>query len=52
MEEEVREELRATWDDAQKEPAPDPSYYFGHVHASPTQRLGAQLSRFEDKGRG
>ncbi len=45
--EEVKEELRAAWDEAQKEPAPDPSYYFGQVHASPSARLSSQLLRLE-----
>ena len=52
MEDEVKEELRVAWDEAQKEPAPDPSYYFGHVHASPSTRLGGQLKRFERDGPG
>ena len=52
MEDEVKEELRVAWDEAQKEPAPDPSYYFGHVHAAPSTRLGGQLKRFERDGPG
>lgn len=51
MEDEVKEELRVAWDDAQKEPAPDPSYYFGHVHASRSSRLNRQLNRFEEDRR-
>jgi len=47
MEDEVKEELRAAWDEAQKEPAPDPSYYFGHVHASPSARLSGPLLPLE-----
>jgi pyruvate dehydrogenase E1 component subunit alpha len=47
MEDEVKEELRVAWDDAQNEPAPDPSYYFGHVYATRSSRLNAQLNRLE-----
>ena len=52
MEDEVKEELREAWDEAQREPPPDPLHYFGQVYESPSQRLGAQLDRFEKKGRG
>ncbi len=52
MDEDIKEELRVAWEEAQKEPAPDPSYYFGHVYASPSARLGSQLNRFERRGRG
>ena len=52
MEEEVKEELRVAWEAAQKEPAPDPSSYFGHVHDSTSQRLDRQLDRFRRDGRG
>jgi len=52
MEDEVKEELREAWDEAQREPPPDPLHYFGRVYESPSQRLGAQLDRFEKKGRG
>jgi pyruvate dehydrogenase E1 component subunit alpha len=38
MEEEVREELRVAWDEAQGEPAPDPAFYFSQVNASPSSR--------------
>ena len=48
IEEEVKEELRVAWDEAQREPAPDPLYYFGHVHADRSPRLQRQLERFED----
>ena len=46
IEEEVKEELRVAWEEAQKEPAPDPAYYFGHVHADQSPRLERQLGRF------
>jgi 2-oxoisovalerate dehydrogenase E1 component alpha subunit len=49
IEDEVKEELRVAWEEAQKEPAPDPTYYFGHVHADQSPRLRAQLSRFVKK---
>ena len=52
MEEDIKEELRVAWEEAQKEPAPDPSSYFSHVHASPSARLGSQLKRFEGGARG
>jgi pyruvate dehydrogenase E1 component subunit alpha len=48
IESEVKEELRIAWDDAQKEPAPDPSYYFGQVYATRPARLNGQLNRLED----
>jgi pyruvate dehydrogenase E1 component alpha subunit len=47
IEEEVKEELRVAWDEAQQEPAPDPSFYFGQVHAGESPRLHRQLERFE-----
>ena len=46
IEEEVKEELRVAWDEAQAEPAPDPLFYFGQAYASPSPRLDAQLARF------
>jgi TPP-dependent pyruvate/acetoin dehydrogenase alpha subunit len=46
IEEEVKEELRVAWDEAQKEPAPDPNFYFGQVHADRSSRLQRQLARF------
>ena len=49
IEEEIKEELRVAWEEAQKEPAPDPSFYFGQVHANRSARLDGQLSRFEGK---
>ncbi len=49
IEEEVKDELRVAWEEAQKEPAPDPAYYFGHVHAEQSIRLRGQLRRFEKK---
>jgi len=48
IEEEVKEELRVAWEEAQNEPAPDPAYYFGHVHADQSPRLHRQLGRFGD----
>jgi pyruvate dehydrogenase E1 component alpha subunit len=48
IEEEVKEELRVAWEEAQREPAPDPRYYFAHVHADVSPRLQRQLERFED----
>lgn len=47
IEEEVKEELRVAWDEAQREPAPDPLFYFGQVHGSASPRLHSQLARFE-----
>jgi pyruvate dehydrogenase E1 component subunit alpha len=52
MEEEVKEELRVAWDEAQREPAPDPAYYFGHVADSPGARVDGQLRRYGREGRG
>ena len=49
IEEEVKEELRVAWEEAQKEPAPDPAYYFGQVHADISPRLNEQLRRFEKR---
>jgi TPP-dependent pyruvate/acetoin dehydrogenase alpha subunit len=45
IEADVREELRVAWDEAVKEPAPDPGHYFGQVHASAHDRLARQLAR-------
>jgi pyruvate dehydrogenase E1 component alpha subunit len=50
IEADVREELRVAWDEAQKEPAPDPMRFFGHVHAAASPRLARQLKRFEKDG--
>ena len=47
IEEEVKEELRVAWEQAQKEPAPDPTFYFSQVHAAHGPRLRRQLARFE-----
>jgi len=47
IEEEVKDELRVAWDEAQNEPAPDPAFYFGQTHATPSRRLQRQLERFE-----
>jgi pyruvate dehydrogenase E1 component alpha subunit len=52
IEEDVREELRVAWDEAQSEPAPDPLEYFAHVHAHPSDRLQRQLSRLHKDGDG
>lgn len=50
MEEEVRDELRVAWEEAQKEPPPDPAHFFGQVHATRSPRLQRQLERFEKDG--
>jgi len=50
IENDVREELRVAWDEAVKEPAPDPGFYFGQVHARPHDRLARQLSRHRKNG--
>lgn len=47
IEDEVKEELRVSWEEAQKEPAPDAKFYFGQVHADESPRLRAQLSRLD-----
>ena len=52
IEEDVREELRVAWDEAQREPAPDAYEYFAHVHAEPSDRLQRQLSRVRKDGDG
>ena len=52
IEEEVKDELRIAWDEAQKEPVPDPDFYFGQVHADRSLRLQRQLERFAKDGRG
>ncbi len=46
IEEEVKEELRVAWDEAQQEPAPDPRFYFAQVDGEPSERLALQLRRF------
>jgi len=46
IEEEVKEELRVAWDEAQQEPAPDPRFYFAQVDGEPSARLALQLRRF------
>jgi len=51
IENEVREELRVAWDEAVKEPAPDPDFYFGQVHARHSDRLQRQLARRRKDGR-
>jgi len=50
IEQDVREELRVAWDEAVKEPAPDPDFYFGQVHAQHSDRLHRQLSRHRRNG--
>jgi pyruvate dehydrogenase E1 component alpha subunit len=50
IEAEVREELRVAWDDALREPAPDPDHYFGLVHAQASERLARQLARHRRDG--
>ena len=52
MEEEIKEELRAAWEEAQREPAPDPRFYFGEVHARHGRRLEKQLERYGGETRG
>ncbi len=52
IEDEVKEDLRVAWEEAQKEPAPDPTYYFGKVHADQSQRLQRQMKRFDKGDRG
>ncbi|HEY8803022.1 MAG TPA: thiamine pyrophosphate-dependent enzyme [Candidatus Dormibacteraeota bacterium] len=52
IEDEVKEELRVAWDEAQKEPAPNPDFYFGQVHAGRSSRLKRQLERFAKDGNG
>ncbi len=52
IEDEVKEDLRVGWEEAQKEPAPDPTYYFGKVHADQSQRLQRQMKRFDKGDRG
>ena len=47
IEEEVKEELRVAWDEAQREPAPDPRFYFAQVDQEPSERLAHQLRRFD-----
>ncbi len=47
IEEEVKEALRVAWDEAQKEPAPDPRFYFAQVDGEPSARLALQLRRFD-----
>ena len=49
MEDEVKEELRVAWDEAQREPAPDPAYYFGRVFERPTERQRRDLARFDER---
>jgi len=51
IEDEVKEDLRVAWEDAQKEPAPDPAYYFSKVHADQSQRLQRQMTRFDKDDR-
>src|ERR1700674_4354082 len=52
MEDEVKDELRVAWEGAQGEPAPDPDFYFGQVHADRSPRLKRQLERFAKDGLG
>jgi pyruvate dehydrogenase E1 component alpha subunit len=52
IEDEVKEELRVAWDEAQKEPAPDPSFYFAQVHEDTSPRLRRELERFDRSPRG
>jgi len=50
IEQDVREELRVAWEEAQKEPAPDPIRFFGAVHARPSERLQRQLAHMNKDG--
>ncbi len=50
IEQDVREELRVAWDEAVKEPAPDPDFYFNQVHATASSRLQRQLARHRKNG--
>jgi pyruvate dehydrogenase E1 component subunit alpha len=52
IESDVREELRVAWDEAQREPAPDPRHYFGQAYAQPSERLKRQLARVRMEGDG
>jgi pyruvate dehydrogenase E1 component alpha subunit len=52
IEDQVKEELRVAWDEAQKEPAPDPSFYFAQVHEDTSPRLRRDLERFDRNRRG
>lgn len=49
IEQEVREELRVAWDEAQKEAAPDPVHYFAAVHARQSDRLQRQLAHIKKR---
>ena len=50
IEDQVREELRVAWEEAQQEPLPDPGYYFGQVHKESSARLHRQLGRLDEHG--
>ena len=51
IEDEVKEELGLAWEEAQREPPPDPSFYFRQVFAEPPTRLSRDLRRFDgDRG--
>lgn len=47
IEEQVKEELRVAWEEAQAEPPLDPAALFGHVHVKHSPRLQRQLARLE-----
>ena len=51
IEDEVKEELRVAWEEAQREPAPDPLFYFGQTNARPSARLEGQLALLKQDGR-
>lgn len=50
IEQDVREELRVAWEEAQREPAPDALHYFGAVHARHSDRLQRQLAHLRKDG--
>ena len=52
IEDEVKDELRVAWEEAQREPPPDPAFYFGQVHADQSPRLKRQLERFAGRAQG
>jgi pyruvate dehydrogenase E1 component alpha subunit len=52
IEDQIKEELRVAWDEAQKEPPPDPSFYFMQVHKDTSPRLRRELERFDRNRRG
>lgn len=49
IEQDVREELRVAWEEAQREPAPDAQRYFGAVYANAPERLQRQLAHMKNE---